>query len=250
MKHATQITIALLALLTLTSCSSVKPEDNATPVQRRFIDLQEEQYAEQQFTIYDPAEGTNKYIYKFNAELDRYVLIPIVDAYTYVTPEFLRHRVTDFFLNVGEFTNFTNALFQASPGKATTTLGRFVVNTTVGVLGTFDVATEMGLERHPEDFGQTLGYWGVDPGAYVVLPVLGPSNVRDTFGTVVDLATLSLVVPNDVENSTTYEIIAYGVQPLDMRYKNKFRYFESGNPFEYEIVRYVVSHSREMAIEK
>ncbi|MES2985222.1 MAG: VacJ family lipoprotein [Pseudomonadota bacterium] len=240
----------LLVMLALAGCSAERPEDNAPPTMRYFTDADRERYAQEQFAVYDPAEGTNKYMYKLNAQLDRYVLIPVVDAYTYVTPVFVRQRVSNFFLNVGEIGNFTNAVMQASPGKASTTLGRFVVNTTVGLLGTFDVASEMGLHRQPEDFGQTLGYWGAGPGPYIVLPFFGPSNLRDTTGTIVDLVTLSLILPNEVESSPTYGIIAYGVQPVNMRYTNSFRYFESGTPFEYEIVRYIVSHGRTMQIAK
>ena len=244
-------TILYVAMLLLVAgCAAQKPEDGGAPVQRHFIDFAEEKYAEEQFAVYDPAEGTNKYIYKFNAELDAYVLIPIVDAYTYITPEFLRKRVGDFFLNVGEITNFTNAVLQVSPEKAATTLGRFAINTTAGLLGTFDVATEMGLHRRQEDFGQTLGVWGADAGPYVVLPFFGPSNVRDTIGTIVDFATLTFVIPHRVQNTTAYDVAVYGVQPVDMRYENQFRYFESGTPFEYEIVRYIASHSRELEIEK
>jgi phospholipid-binding lipoprotein MlaA len=244
-----QLTLAL-ALLALTACSATVPEDGAQPTQRHFTDDAHEDYAENEFAVYDPAEGTNKYIYKFNAELDEYVLIPVVDAYTYVTPEFLRNRVSDFFLNAGEIGNFINATLQVSPEKAATTLGRFAVNTTVGLLGTFDVATGWGMPRHPEDFGQTFGYWGAGPGPYIVLPFFGPSNLRDTIGTVADFATFSLIVPNHIEDTTTYRIVDYGLKPIDERYSNHFRYFESGTPFEYELVRYVATHAREVEIAK
>ena len=237
-------------LLILAGCSAEKPEIGAIPTDRQFVDQAHKQFGEEQFAIDDPVQGTNKYVYKFNAELDRWVLIPVVDAYTYDTPEFLRNRIADFFANVGEIGNFTNAVFQASPGKASETLGRFVVNTTVGLLGTFDVATEIGLDRHQEDFGQTLGYWGAGPGPYIVLPFFGPSNLRDTAGLAVDFATLSFLVPNHVENSTAYKVGFYGVQPINMRYVNNFRYFESGTPFEYELVRYISVHARELQIAK
>lgn len=238
------------AVLLLNACASTDPYAGTTPTTRGFADLQQQQAAERQFAVSDPLENMNRGVYVFNAQLDNYVLLPIVDAYTFVTPEFLRDRVSRFFENVGEFRNFTNSVLQADVEKSGTTLGRFAVNTTVGLLGTFDVASEMGLERQPEDFGQTLGVWGVEPGAYIVLPLFGPSNVRDTVGTVVDLAAFSLVVPNDIEDKTAYKVVAYGVQPLNMRYVNKFRYFESGTPFEYEFVRYGNSYMRELQIKK
>lgn len=243
--------IAFLSLLLATACSTQEPyAADATPPSRQFMDMQEKQKTEDQFAVDDPLEGMNRELYVFDAQLDTYVLLPIVDAYTDVTPEFLRTRVSDFFSNIGEFRNFTNATLQASPEKMGITLSRFAINTTVGLLGTFDVATDMGLKRQPEDFGQTLGVWGAGPGAYIVLPFYGPSNVRDTIGTVVDIAAFSFIVPNHIEDSTTYRIVDYGLGTLDARYTNQFRYFESGSPFEYELVRYGSEHLRQLEIDK
>lgn len=235
------------AVASLSACGN-DPMEEATPPSRQFIDLQHQEYAERQFYVSDPAQGANKHIYKFNAQLDRYVLLPIVDAYKFVTPEFLRTRVSRFFANVGEITNFTNSVLQGSGSKAATTLGRFAINTTVGLLGTFEVASDWGLERQQEDFGQTLGVWGAGPGPYVVLPFFGPSNLRDSVGIAADLALFSLIIPNDVEDETAYKVAFYGVQPLNMRYINPFRYYESGTPFEYEFVRYLNTQARELAV--
>ncbi len=242
------ITLAAL-LLGISACDS-SPQEKTEPPRRHFTDAASKEYADKQFAVYDPAEGLNKQIYKFNAKLDEYVLIPVVDAYTFVAPEAVRRGVSNFFLNVGEVTNFTNAVLQVSPRKASTTLGRFVINTTVGLLGTFDVATGWGLKRQPEDFGKTLGHWGAGNGAYVVLPLLGPSNMRDTVGQVVDYATLYFLVPSRVADTAAYDVVAYGLQPVNLRYSNSFRYYSSGSPFEYEIVRYVVTQTRMMEIEK
>ncbi len=235
--------------LALAGCEPQPQEGLETP-RRHFTDAAERDYANKEFMVYDPAEGLNKHIYKFNAELDTYFLLPVVNAYTYITPEFARTGVSNFFLNVGEVNNFANAVLQVNPEKATTTLVRFILNTTIGGLGTFDVATRMGLERQPEDFGKTLGYWGAGGGAYVVLPVLGPSNIRDTVGKVVDYATLTFLVPSHIQDTTAYDVIAYGLQPINLRYSNNFRYYSSGSPFEYEIVRYIVTQSRTAEIEK
>lgn len=242
--------LQILCFLFLAACSSDSPYEDATPPRRHFVDVGQKEKAERQFAVSDPLEGANRNLYAFNAQLDRYILLPVVDAYTYITPEFLRTRVSRFFENVGEFRNFTNAALQANAEKTGITLGRFVVNTTVGLLGTFDVATGWGMERQREDFGQTLGVWGAAPGAYVILPFFGPSNVRDTLGTVVDIAAFSLVVPNDIEDETAYKIAAYGIQPLNARYVNTFRYFQSGSPFEYEFVRYGSQRLREIEIRK
>ncbi len=234
----------------LAACSAPPkvPPFNAAKTERQFTTQAEQDFAQQQFMVYDPAEGANKQVYKFNAKLDKYVLLPIVDAYKYVTPGFVRRGVTNFFMNVGEVHNFTNALLQAKPYQATKTLGRFMLNTTVGLAGTVDVATDAGLKRHPEDFGKTLGYWGAGSGAYIMLPVLGPSNVRDTVGAIADYATMYFIIPDSVQNSTAYAVAAYGLQPIDARYSNEFRYFSTGSPFEYELVRYIVTQARNLEI--
>jgi phospholipid-binding lipoprotein MlaA len=241
--------ILMAFALSLSGCGTAQPEP-PLPTIRAFTDAAAKDSADKEFAIYDPAEGLNKNIYKFNAEFDDYIFLPVVNAYTFVTPKFVRTGVTNFFLNVGEINNFTNSVLQASPKKASLTLARFAVNTTVGLLGTFDVATHMGLDRQQEDFGKTLGHWGADSGAYVMLPVLGPSNVRDTVGKAVDFATLAFITPTDVRNSPTYDVIAYGLRPIDLRYTNDFRYYASGSPFEYELVRYVYTQLRTTQIEK
>jgi phospholipid-binding lipoprotein MlaA len=240
----------LLCGTLLSACATREPYGEGNAPTRRYSDIAASENFQRQFVVYDPVEGTNKHIYKFNAELDNYVLIPIVNGYKTVTPEFVRTGVSNFFLNVGEVTNFINSTLQASPKKASITLARFAINTTAGLLGTIDVATKMGIERRQEDFGQTLGVWGAGPGAYVVLPVVGPSNVRDATGKLVDLVTLSFIIPNHVEDNDGYKVVAYGLLPLDTRYRNDFRYFQSGSPFEYELVRYLNTQSRKLQIEK
>jgi phospholipid-binding lipoprotein MlaA len=242
--------IILSSLLSVTACASRRPYGEEIAPARRYSDIQARETGNRQFAVYDPGEGLNKHIYKFNAKLDDYVLVPIVDGYKAVTPEFVRNRVTNFFMNVGEIPNFTNSVLQGSPRKTSITVGRFAINTTVGLLGTFDVATKMGLDRQQEDFGQTLGTWGAGPGAYVVLPVLGPSNIRDATGKAVDLLTLAFLIPNKVEDDTAYKVVVFGLAPVNSRYNNNFRYYQSGSPFEYELVRYVTTQARKLQIEK
>lgn len=240
----------LVALaLGLSACSTAQ-QGPWQPTLRTFPDQASQDAADKEFAVYDPAEGLNKGIYRFNAEFDEYIFLPVVDAYTFVTPKFVRTGVSNFFLNVGEINNFANSVLQASPKKATVTLGRFVINTTVGLLGTVDVATKMGLDRQQEDFGKTLGHWGVSSGPYVMLPVLGPSNMRDTVGKAVDFVTLAVVTPDRVRDTTAYDIVAYGLRPIDLRYSNDFRYYASGSPFEYELTRYIYTQLRTTQIEK
>ena len=245
-----KILSAAIGVLSITACQSRIPYGDDIAPGRRYSEIAARQSGQQQFVVYDPAEGVNKHIYKFNAKVDDYVLLPVVKGYTAVTPEFFRKGVTNFFMNVGEIPNFTNSVLQASPKKAGVTAGRFVINTTIGLLGTIDVATKMGIDRQSEDFGQTLGVWGSGPGPYVVLPIVGPSNLRDVTGKVFDLATLSLLVPNDIEDDLSYQVVAYGLNPVNARYNNSFRYYRSGSPFEYELVRYITTQSRKLQIEK
>jgi len=249
MAQTRKLPVAVLCLM-LAACQTRMPYgDDVAPV-RNYIAIATPEAGQRQFIVHDPVEGFNKQVYKFNARLDDYVLIPIVNGYKYIVPEVIRGGVSNFFLNVGEVTNFTNAALQASPKKASKTLGRFVVNTTAGLLGTVDVATKIGLARQPEDFGQTLGKWGYGPGPYLVLPLVGPSNVRDAAGRIVDLVALSALIPNNIEGETGYKVVTYGVLPVDARYRNNFRYFNSGSPFEYELVRFINTQARKAEIEK
>lgn len=134
----------------------------------------------------DPLEGLNRTTFKVNETVDDYVLKPVAKGYQAVTPGFVRSGVSNAFSNVGDVGTSVNNLLQGKPGNALSDVGRFVVNSTLGVLGLFDVATGMGLEKHEEDFGQTLGSWGVGSGPFLVLPLLGPSTLRDTFAKPVD----------------------------------------------------------------
>jgi phospholipid-binding lipoprotein MlaA len=137
----------------------------------------------------DPIEPVNRAIYKVNWFLDGLILEPAARIYRMVTPQFVRTGVTNFLANLRTPVVFVNDLLQGKPERAELTLGRFMFNTIMGVGGLIDVGGMLGMpERHHEDFGQTLGVYGVGPGPYLMLPLLGPSNVRDTVGQVVDLA--------------------------------------------------------------
>jgi len=130
----------------------------------------------------DPVEGFNRAMFSVNEGLDKVVIKPAAQAYDFVTPQPLQTGVSNVFGNVGDLAIGVNNLLQGKPVDALSDGGRVVVNTTLGLLGIFDVASIMGLEKHEEDFGQTFGRWGVGDGAYVVLPFFGPRTVRDTVG--------------------------------------------------------------------
>lgn len=134
----------------------------------------------------DPFEPFNRGVFGFNEGVDRAILKPVATAYRDITPSPVRTGVTNFFGNIGDVWSLVNNILQGKPRESVETLMRVSFNTIFGFAGVFDIATEMRLEKHSEDFGQTLGYWGMGSGPYLVLPLLGPSNFRDGIGTAVD----------------------------------------------------------------
>lgn len=137
----------------------------------------------------DPLEPFNRGVYAFNDAVDSVVFKPIATGYQAVLPQFVRTGVSNFFSNLDDVTVALNSVLQFKIVQAISDTGRFLINTTVGLLGLIDVATYLGLEKHNEDFGQTLGYWGMGDGPYLVLPILGPSSLRDGVGRIVDAQT-------------------------------------------------------------
>ena len=134
----------------------------------------------------DPFDNLNRKIYGFNDVADRIVLAPVARGYQMVTPQFLDDGVTNVFANLNDMSSAINGLLQLSLDTAAVGTGRFLLNTTVGVLGFFDIATTIGLNRDEADFGQTLAVWGAASGPYIMLPILGPATVRSGLGKAVD----------------------------------------------------------------
>jgi phospholipid-binding lipoprotein MlaA len=168
----------------------------------------------------DPFEPMNRAVFSFNEAADDYVIKPIAEAYKFVLPEFARTGVTNFFSNINDVLIGANNLLQGKPAETANDIGRFLINSTIGVLGLFDVATDMGLDKNREDFGQTLGVWGVPDGPYVMLPFFGASNVRDTVGFVVDIETDFILNSNKLNkdqktSSTVLRVINRRADLLD-----------------------------------
>ena len=134
----------------------------------------------------DPLEPMNRAIFEFNEIVDDNVLKPIAKGYKYVTPDPVEVGISNFFSNLGEIGTITNDLLQLKFAQAGRDTMRFFLNSTLGIFGIFDVATPLGLSKNQEDFGQTLGFWGVPDGPYLVLPFLGPSSFRDGPSMIVD----------------------------------------------------------------
>jgi phospholipid-binding lipoprotein MlaA len=149
----------------------------------------------------DPWEGLNRKTFAFNDAVDRAVLKPVAQGYVNVTNPWVRARVSAFFDNIYDINTALNNFLQGKAPEAIDDVGRIVVNTTLGAFGLFDVATTLGVEKHDEDFGQTLGWWGVPPGPYFVIPLLGPSTARDAPARLVDPG---WYYPRWVNNDTLY----------------------------------------------
>lgn len=162
----------------------------------------------------DPWENWNRKVYAFNETIDRWFLKPVAQAYRTFTPRLVDRGITNFFNNLGELENFANSLFQLKGESAVVAVGRFTYNTTFGLGGLIDVATAFDLPERPEDFGQTLGYWGAGSGPYLMLPLLGPSTPRHFTGFAVD----SFVLPSAWDEVDSPEVYyARALQIVDRR---------------------------------
>src|SRR5687767_8700695 len=161
----------------------------------------------------DPFESFNRGVYSFNDGVDRAILKPVAQAYRAVLPQFVRSSVSNFFGNINDIITALNNLLQGKFTTAYTDFGRVAINSTIGVLGLFDVASEAGIEKHEEDFGQTLGWWGMGNGPFIMLPFLGPSTGRDAVGRIADYLTdpVTYVDPTRAHNQI------YGVRIVNRR---------------------------------
>ncbi len=168
----------------------------------------------------DPLEPTNRAIFGFNEFLDKALIRPIAEVYHFILPNFVEERITMVLRNLGEPLTFVNDVLQGEDKRARVTFGRFITNSTVGVAGIFDVATDAGLPRHSEDFGQTFGVWGIGEGPYLVLPLLGPSTVRDGFGTAADTFGDPVAIGIEQASVKGLALGKLGIAGLDARARN------------------------------
>ena len=169
-----KLCLTILWMWGLSGCSTI--EKNLIP--DRFIT---------EAFLADPIEPVNRATDKFNRGLDKAAIKPVAKGYRVVTPDPLDKGITNFFHNLADINSALNNLLQFKPGRALSDVGRFCIDTTVGLLGFIDVASDIGLQNYKEDFGQTLGYWGVGDKPYLVIPLLGPSTLRDFVGRVGDI---------------------------------------------------------------
>lgn len=202
----------------------------------------------QALSVYDPLEPLNRRIYHFNYRFDQYVFLPMVDGYRRVTPRPVRTGVSNFFANLNEIPTTFNSLLQLKGKRAMHSTARFLFNSILGVGGVLDPATKMGLEKFNEDFGQTLGHYGVRPGPYLMLPLLGPSSLRDGGGTLADMSLSQRADWLRYNRAAVHNPELHLLQVVDTRSITEMEYGQLNSPFEYEKIRYIYIKSRELQI--
>ena len=243
--------LPLLVLLLVTGCASTSQEQAAAeypqplyPVERLVpADLQDPQA-----DVYDPFEGLNKRIYSFNYHFDRVVFLPVTNTWRRYMPYFVRKGVSNFFNNIRDIRTLANSILQLSPEKTAQSAGRVLMNSTVGIYGFIDVATSLDFPRPSEDFGQTLGRWGVGQGPFVMIPFLGPSNMRDGLGMIPDLILQTEAYGGFLAKPLRSTIFVFDA--IDTRSQVPFRYYETGSVYEYETVRWLNSVKRDLDVAK
>lgn len=210
-------------------------------------------------TLNDPLEPFNRRMYAFNTQFDRKIAYPASRIYGAVVPKPVRTGISNFFGNFKEIPTFVNSMLQLKPGKAINALGRFAVNSTVGVLGVTDVATKMGLKKDYETMGETFGHYGARSGAYLILPLAGPSNVRDAIGSGIDGAIEGaargvvedkLFFDTGIFDKTAYGFTRPVVTGLNLRSLINFKYGDLNSPFEYDFVKILYQNYRKVQIKK
>jgi phospholipid-binding lipoprotein MlaA len=221
--------------------------------QQFYVDIEAKAQPLDFLDVWDPIEPFNKRMYAFNRVFDDYVFLPALTGYRFIFPEIIRGRFQDFWANLGEVINIYNSLLQFKFRRTATSTGRLLVNTTVGIGGLWDPATKwLEIERANEDFGQTLGHWGVGPGPFLVLPIFGPSNLRDTTGLVADYFAEKEIdfmgIPEARSRDDTGGWLLKGFYGLNQRDIIPFRYGVLGSPFEYNKIRYLFSKQRELLV--
>ncbi|MCJ2165930.1 MULTISPECIES: VacJ family lipoprotein [unclassified Pseudodesulfovibrio] len=206
--------------------------------------------------VYDPWEPMNRNLYEVNATLDKYVMYPAANVYKAVIPAPIRTGVDNVINNINEVPVFFNCLLQFRMKKAAITFSRFLINTTFGLGGTMDLASDnKSYPRQHEDVGQTLGHWGVGNGPYFVMPVMGPSNLRDTAGFGGDILLLYIEMEliyqsAGMDDATLLDLSSLAIRGLNLRANTAFSYHSTGSPFEYEMVRFIYTKKRELDIKR
>lgn len=209
--------------------------------------------------INDSMEPFNRRMYSLNTQFDKKIAYPASRIYAAVVPKPVRKGISNFYNNFKEIPTFVNSVLQLKPGKAANALGRFVVNSTAGLLGVTDVAKNIGLRSDPETMGDTLGHYGIGTGSFLVLPVLGPSTVRDAVGSAADAAMegaargvvdKKLFFDTGIFDKTVYGFTRPVVTGLNARSMLSIKYGDLNSPFEYDLVKALYYNYRKIQVMK
>jgi phospholipid-binding lipoprotein MlaA len=196
-------------------------------------------------TTYDPWGRLNRFTYRFNARFDEALFLPVANGYRRV-PSPLRSGVHNFFGNLGELDSIVNYTLQGRLGRTARSVGRFVINSTVGIGGLLEIAAKLNLPKAPTGFGTTLAKWGMHPGPYLVIPLYGPSTLREGIGLAADYGTSYYInLANLYRGAQSWGLGV--VNAVDQRANIDFRYYSTGSPFEYETIRFL--YVRKLLIE-
>ena len=209
--------------------------------------------------INDSMEPFNRRMYALNTQFDKKIAYPASRIYAAAVPKPVRKGISNFYNNFKEIPTFVNSVLQLKPGKAANALGRFVVNSTAGLLGVTDVAKNIGLGSDPETMGDTLGHYGIGTGSFLVLPVLGPSTVRDAVGSAADAAMegaargvvdKKLFFDTGIFDKTVYGFTRPVVTGLNARSMLSIKYGDLNSPFEYDLVKALYYNYRKIQVMK
>jgi len=188
-------------------------------------------------TTYDPFERVNRFTYRFNARFDAAIFLPVANGYGRL-PSPLRTGVHNFFDNLREIDTMVNYTIQGRLGRGVRSFGRFVINSTIGIGGLFDFATRLHVIAVPTGFGTTLASWGLHPGPYLIIPLLGPSTLREGVGLLGDYGlSYGVNIANLYRDDQSYALGV--VDAVDQRSQVSFRYYSTGSPFEYDNIRFL-----------
>jgi phospholipid-binding lipoprotein MlaA len=244
--------LALLGLASLlgTGCATRGGPAEAEPVANAAPALEYDELFDEPVEprFEDPLENTNRAIFAGNRSFDRYVVDPIARAYAFAVPDMARRAIRRVFVNLNSPAVFVNDLLQLAPRRAGETGARFVINTTVGLVGLWDAAARLGIDGHQTDFGLTLAKYGVESGPYLVLPLVGPSTARDAFGDLVDI----LMLPQTwFLGPTTWVFVAYqGGDGFTLRdvHRDALRALEESSVDFYVAMRFAYLTNREAEV--
>jgi phospholipid-binding lipoprotein MlaA len=192
---------------------------------------------------YDPWERINRFTYRFNARFDEAVFLPVSNAYRNL-PKPVQSGVHNFFGNLSEVDSTINFALQGRFELGLRSVGRFAINTTIGIAGLFDVASKLNLTPAPTGFATTLAKWGMHPGPYLVLPLLGPSTLRDGVGYLGDFGTSYVVDMGGLYRNSSRSWMLGVANAIDERSDIGFRYYSTGSAFEYETIRFLYVRKR------